>query len=376
MSNQAKAGIIPELNGLRGLACLMVLGVHFEDMAPGSTGLLRFLTVFQSQDWSGVDLFFVLSGFLIIGTLLDHEGKPGWIRSYFVARAFRLLPLYSLLLGIYSYFLYRHFSPPFFTGKVPTWSFFCFLHSWFAGLGNVDFPVFLSVTWSLAAEVHYYLGAAVLVIAVRKNRRPWYLAAAILLAWLVRVALIIYRPKFNFGYYILPIARMDGFAFGGCIALLSRSPEVIDFVRKYTRGILSMLGILLFGIFLFTVNEVSCYSRVAGLFGYAWFDVFYSLLLLLVLAKSGDRRLRLLARGPIPYIGLISYGVFLFQVPVKTLCDIFLGREYKYITRPAELAYPLAESALLIGVASLSWFLFEEPLIRVGRRLCAAQKRS
>jgi peptidoglycan/LPS O-acetylase OafA/YrhL len=97
-----KAGRIPELDGLRGIAIGLVLICHYFSDAfayrfPNPLALLQLPT---RLSWSGVDLFFVLSGFLIGGILLDAKESPSYFKVFYVRRAFRILPIYLLLVGI------------------------------------------------------------------------------------------------------------------------------------------------------------------------------------------------------------------------------------------------------------------------------------
>src|SRR5689334_1501472 len=104
---------VPELDGVRGIAITLVLIWHFvvsatEGMPPGVTSLLQFFGEFA---WSGVDLFFVLSGFLLTGILLDSKGSERYFRSFYTRRCFRILPLYALIIAVY--FLLRPLMGPF-----------------------------------------------------------------------------------------------------------------------------------------------------------------------------------------------------------------------------------------------------------------------
>src|ERR1039457_7575425 len=96
---------IPELDGLRGLAILAVMLFHYTP----ETGPLHFLAPVLLTGWIGVDLFFVLSGYLIAGILLDSAGRRGYYRNFIIRRSLRIFPLYYaclLLYGIVTYYPY------------------------------------------------------------------------------------------------------------------------------------------------------------------------------------------------------------------------------------------------------------------------------
>jgi peptidoglycan/LPS O-acetylase OafA/YrhL len=122
-------GRVPALDGLRGIAILLVLLWHgVFQIQPQSTSTARLLSL-GSLSWSGVDLFFVLSGFLIGGILLDEKDSPRYFKTFYVRRAYRILPLYGLLLS--AQFLTRSSFLPrwiaqFSSDPVPLWSYLSF----------------------------------------------------------------------------------------------------------------------------------------------------------------------------------------------------------------------------------------------------------
>jgi peptidoglycan/LPS O-acetylase OafA/YrhL len=158
----ASRGRIPVLDGLRGIAILLVLLYHglftirFE-----SVPLVRLSAIGKLSE-SGVDLFFVLSGFLIGGILLDVKDSPHYFKTFYVRRAYRILPLYMAVLGICLLRLISfHLFPDWFGSRqpknIPFLSYvFFFQNFWMAFLGSFGLA-FLSPTWSLAVGEQFYL---------------------------------------------------------------------------------------------------------------------------------------------------------------------------------------------------------------------------
>ena len=93
-------GHLPGLDGLRGLAILLVMAVHFVGGATPQTSGERLAVKLGSYGVLGVDLFFVLSGFLITGLLLDAKGRPHYFRNFYARRTLRIFPLYYAVLAM------------------------------------------------------------------------------------------------------------------------------------------------------------------------------------------------------------------------------------------------------------------------------------
>ena len=147
---------IKELDGVRGIAILLVLLHHFEPPA----GLPTAIVAGAYLGWSGVDLIFVLSGFLITGILLDTRDSPNYFTTFYARRALRILPLYFLTTLIY----FRLEPNP-----LERW-FWSHLSNWKSAFGQ-DVPA-LSHFWSLAVEEQFYLVWPLVVILSPKRAMP------------------------------------------------------------------------------------------------------------------------------------------------------------------------------------------------------------
>lgn len=154
----------PHLDGLRGLAVGMVLLWHYVgcQITPQHTPSLLWLREIVGMMWSGVDLFFVLSGFLITGILRDQRESRHYWGTFYLRRACRILPLYVILVGSYSLAnaaglnkapgLWWLFYIP-----MPTWSYATFTQNFYMAAAGGTGANWLGITWSLAVEEQFYL---------------------------------------------------------------------------------------------------------------------------------------------------------------------------------------------------------------------------
>jgi peptidoglycan/LPS O-acetylase OafA/YrhL len=335
------SGRIPELDGIRGLAIALVLWYHF---------VVDPFHAFGSLAFTGVDLFFVLSGFLIGGILLDSRTSSDYFRKFYVRRFFRIAPVYAVFLLLGGYFAYRKHQ---LTG--PWYLYPLFLQNFW--MAKADALGFLGISWSLAVEEQFYLTLPA-IIRYAANLR-WLLIGGIVSAPLIR-AFLFYRVSHGSSYVL---CRADALLLGVAGAMLARSPAYRDWVVR--RGFLLWFALLIFlvGLIPFTVRPAWITGIQMRSIGLTWIALLY--LSLLLLAVSGGNAIsRLLCFAPLRALGQIAYCVYLVHYP------LLLGVQ---ILRPA---WPLrtkvlAAAALTFAVAPLSWFIFEKPLIAFGHRLTA-----
>jgi peptidoglycan/LPS O-acetylase OafA/YrhL len=347
---------VPALDGLRGAACLLVLMGHFLASGPAPDLGPVWGHIF-SQFWSGVDLFFVLSGFVIFLSLHRlQESTPGRARqlqTFLVHRCFRVAPVYLLL--ILTYFLIPVFRPslaevPPFLTSIPKWTYLCFGQAYWGVLHHRAGADYVNVTWSLCAEVQFYAAACVLVLALRPRPRIAVLGALVVVAYLARVYYV-FRANDQAAAYLLPVCRMDGFMMGGIAATLYSSGRLPLRDTRVFDAILVPLA-LVYGYLAYAEHLQSEVFSI--FFSYSFYSLFYCLLVVRVL--SG--RWAALATGPLASFGIISYFVYLFQVPALFWVE---GTMTGVWARFAGFI------VLVVGAGILSWFLMEKPLIRGGR---------
>ncbi|MFZ0309494.1 MAG: acyltransferase [Candidatus Sulfotelmatobacter sp.] len=368
---------IPALDGLRGIAILLVLIAHsFLDIHFSHHPGLNWLVRMSRLSWSGVDLFFVLSGFLIGGILLDARTSPSYFRTFYIRRAYRILPLYALVLA-FAWLIFqagrlgwlRGGWAELFSGPIPWWTFFTFtqnismaLAGRFAGRGG------LSPTWSLAVEEQFYLTLPLVILYASKRRLVQIILVFIVGAAVLRVLVIVFFPGRIFATYALMPCRADALGLGVLAALAARERRTWSFLREHRAWLYGGAGILLA---ILLVIDLSSFEPFSGtLYGveYSVLATFYASLLLIAITGTDSLVRIVFCNRVLMRLGLIAYGTYLFHRFTLRVCHLWLGSP-----RTSHATEFLAASIFLglggaILAAQLSWTWFEKPLVRRGHR--------
>jgi peptidoglycan/LPS O-acetylase OafA/YrhL len=336
---------IPELQGLRGIAVLAVVLYHSHPRFEGTWFYRASL-----WGWAGVNLFFVLSGFLITSILLEARGKPRYFRNFYARRALRIWPVYLLVLAI------CYGRADWFVGMpvgqairtAPWWAYLLFVQNLFP----LNLPPALGQTWSLAIEEQYYF---VWAPVVRILRRPWMLACVLVLA-------MVASPLFRMVHagWITPthtLTHLDGIATGSLLA-----------VGLYATGLSRRAWIAIAVACM--IAGFTAAGTVAG--GTAWLDTALSAgfggAVLASIASTGARNPvnAMLRRGPLAYLGKISYGMYMVHILVFVFFGWFDQRmdAYGVAGNMAVVSLRLAGS---IVAATVLWYGFESRILRFKR---------
>ncbi|MGC4050099.1 MAG: acyltransferase [Paludibaculum sp.] len=348
MSQPLSARRIPELDGVRGLAILLVLAVHFGLTANLPEPLYSLLRL----GWSGVDLFFVLSGFLITGILLETAGSPNYFRAFYARRALRIFPLYYIYIAAFFFgvlplaaALHRPVPP----GPAQGW-YWLYLSNWRSALGP-DYA-FLSHLWSLSIEEQFYLVWPPLVLWLRRRRLPWLCGALIVAAPILRFLWRDHQYSPEFLYRLTPF-RVDTLAWGALLAVTVRSDAALAWCLRWGRIAAAMAGAGLTGIFLFFGTRNS--QPVVAVAGYSLFAILYIFVVL-----SGYQGWRPLRFSLLRTFGKYSYGVYVLHFPLVGYFYLAMAPVSKTMgSVPAALAAFLLGSVISLGLAWVSWALLE-----------------
>lgn len=362
---------VAALDGVRGLAILLVLLWHYVvGRLPDELAALRWL---GGLAWSGVDLFFVLSGFLLGSILLAQPRTPTTLRNFYTRRVFRLLPLYALWLALF--FILREgltdrLTPGaytwLFTGNIPDWSYLTLTQNITMAVSGFG-TNWLGATWSLAVEAQFCLVLPLLLYACPPRQLPKVLVGLVALAPLLRY-LSVASLSLPLGDYMLLLCRMDALLLGVLCAWALQTPATRTWLEANQRLLrAALVGFALGGVVLL---ETGVAEPLFSAFGYLWIAGGYSCFLLLVVMGSFER---LFTLRPLRQLGMIAYGVYLFHQGISGLVHgVLLGRPPTLEDLPG-VALTGISLMLTLLAAHLSWRMFEHPLIRWGRRFAAPQ---
>jgi peptidoglycan/LPS O-acetylase OafA/YrhL len=355
-------GRIPELDGIRGLAILLVLVWHYVAnlIKPGADSWQFYALAPLRLTWSGVDLFFVLSGFLIGGILLDARDSPTYYRTFYLRRIHRIFPLYFLWLLLFLAGLYWARSDGYlFNEDVPVWSYSLFLQNFFMASRDTFGAQWLAITWSLAIEEQFYFLLPWLVRRLSVRRLSWLVVASIVFAPLFRFAL---WRSYNepLSAFVLFPSRMDGLALGVLVAIACRSEQAWRWLTVHRRECNIVLILLGCGMVL-----LHAYPRQVQPFGFSWIVLFYALLLLRIVMNPGPIAKGVFGGRLLRWLGTVSFAIYVFHQGINDLfLYLALGQTQPRISDWASLGVTMLSLVVVIALAGLSWHFFERRLIR------------
>jgi peptidoglycan/LPS O-acetylase OafA/YrhL len=334
---------IPQLDAVRGLAILLVI-VHNTN---GKFPSLHLETVF-ANGWAGVDLFFVLSGFLITRILLDSKQSAGYFRNFYVRRCLRIWPLYYCLI-LFMFVIVPHFRPSeaaaiFAPRSSPWWAYPAFLQTFLVpSPSGATGP--LAVTWSLAVEEQFYL---IWPWIVRYASEQWLRRFAITVICASALLRLAFTLK-GVGFYANSFCRLDGLMAGALLALVIRSHNFVPV--RYWKAAWASLAVTAPLVIFLTSGPLQWIDHS--------FSVLGSLSFVYLCLFSTGKLQRLMTNRFLVYTGTISYGLYLLH---KLPFDA--AQSFHLPPTPMVMLICILASYIL---AALSWKLLEAPFLSLKR---------
>ena len=367
---------LPELDGIRGLAILLVLIWHYVALGvaidPGSR-LFR-VVFYLRQAWCGVDLFFVLSGFLIGGILIDARRSESFFNTFYIRRALRILPLYFLLLVTFSigdHLTQRGWAASVqyaFDEKGPIWVYWLLVQNiWSAATGQWGCH-WLGVTWSLAIEEQFYITLPLLIRFTPARILPWLIVVLVVSAPILRTVLYYHYQFGQFsGYWLMP-CRTDALGLGVLLAIAIRSQQGWQKITELKWLVITLFLLSCAGFIWLDINGAGVGTEPMATYGHTVLAVLFASLLAMMLISPGGWISSAMRFKPLCYLGIIAYGVYLLHYPILGLVHgLWLGG-HPNIESPTSALATLAAFVIVVVVSGLSWKFLEKPLVSIGHR--------
>jgi peptidoglycan/LPS O-acetylase OafA/YrhL len=339
----------PQLDGLRGIAVLLVLIGHLAQFRFSAGG------VWENAGAAGVLLFFVLSGYLITDILIVELASTGAIdfRAFYIRRALRLLPALFVFVGAMAILKVN--------GQLPDESWTSVLASLFYVRNIFGRGDALSHLWSLSMEEQFYLSWPLLLVLMgRKRLRLTMLLLGLMAAWRAFAVLLPLTNAANGGFYMRPWFRYDSILYGALVAiLLNRRPEKVasPVVRWLTHPLLTMPMLLASANIPMTSAAFPYSLTIQSVFAFA--IIWNAVISLPVSAVH-----RVLSSSVLRWLGKLSYALYLWQQP------------FFVVRTPAWAglrSFPL-NVAVVVGLAIASQYLVERPFLALKARFPSGRR--
>ncbi len=364
---------IAALDGLRGIAVVMVLVFHagaqsqVQQFGPWS----YYASSVIAGGWLGVDLFFVLSGFLITRILLNTSGSSNYFQSFYARRFLRIFPLYWGFLALSFWVLPGTSDSPWLReNQLWYWS---YLSNWLMYSAEVQSPE-LNHFWSLAIEEQFYLFWPLLLFFLPIKRAKiacWVLLSACLVARAYFVLLEPKDPRLSFSTFL----RLDGLMMGALVAFYVQPGRAVRIAVK--TALVISLGALAY--LQYSEGRILLGSLNVSLFGLAAANICFACLVFLCVHR--DRRIsQLFDQTILKVLGKYSYCIYVVHIAViQFLKPVFFETFGPWVRGGPDfllfrVVFILCVIALSFVIAVLSWHFFERPILNLRRFFPSAEE--
>jgi peptidoglycan/LPS O-acetylase OafA/YrhL len=362
-------GRVPALDGVRGLAILWVMLFHMAVVAPVGLAAEAWQAI-AGYGGLGVDIFFVLSGFLITGVLLQSRQRPNYFRNFYARRALRIFPLYYAVV-LFALVILPHVTTvsaaKFQIATRDAIWYWLHLSNFAIARRGAFVHGILDVSWSLSIEEQFYLIWPVVVLLTSARRLRLICLALVLLSCCSRIILTS-RGVNSVAVYTLTFCRLDGLSIGALTALYTRALPSSE-LRRILPGI-SALALVVACLTLYPTQAPAIRLVDVGLRNTAIALVTASAIIASLVPSR--TLVTVLCASPLRMLGRFSYALYLFHYPLMAaLRDTILKPAGMPLvlgsSLPAQLAFDLVTIAVSILAAVGSWHAYEKWFLRLKR---------
>jgi peptidoglycan/LPS O-acetylase OafA/YrhL len=366
-------GHILALDGLRGIAILLVVACHFvSNLHIAATGWAQPFVIVAHAGWAGVDLFFVLSGFLITGILVDARGSGSYFKAFYARRVLRILPAYYGFLLVAFVIL-----PALHLGAGDNYMLARQHQGWYwlhltnvmmslgaAGRGPYPGTLF----WSLAVEEQFYLlWPAIVALCSMRTLRRVCIAGIFVCAILRIIGVLTNVPALTLS--VLPITRGDTLFVGGFLAIEYRTGSLTRWLS--TAKIAAPLAALALAGLMVYYNQLDYADAGTAMLGSIAITILGASAVVVGVAAPRSLFARSLPSGFLRFFGRYSYAIYIVHTAVLAALDYYRP----FATLPAiggsvalsQILWAMAYVGLSTGIAMLSWHLVEKHFLRLKR---------
>jgi peptidoglycan/LPS O-acetylase OafA/YrhL len=350
----------PALDGLRGIAILLVVFYH-------NFGFINYFFF----GWLGVDLFFVLSGFLITDILLKTRNSPDYLKNFYTRRVLRIFPLYYLALVLFL-ILIPNLGPDILSldyyvrNQIWFWS---YLQNWlFIFYPPPNNIAALNHFWSLAVEEQFYLIWPFIILLFQRTKHLIYLLIFLLIGVMtLRFFLWTFQIEHLAYFNLYTFSRIDGICIGSLLAVF----RTVNYkaINRYFTLIILGLAALNFVFYFFNKQNQFSYPYLA-IAGYTTFAVIFGLLVNEGVERQDTIISKVLSLPLFQFFGLISYSLYVFHWPLYLMTSSSLkgwaGENIKFIN--SSIVASVIATALSVLVAWISFHFFEKKFLTLKKR--------
>jgi peptidoglycan/LPS O-acetylase OafA/YrhL len=362
---------VSQLDGVRGIAIILVLVWHYFScqVAPEEGNLLYYCTRACRLTWSGVDLFFVLSGFLIAGILLDHRSTGNYFRIFYLRRVCRIFPLYYFLLAFFLCLSLTNLSTSasfrwLFHDPLGLLSYATFTQNILMGVRGDFAPGWLGITWSLAVEEQFYLFVPLLIYLLPRRLLLFVFLLGILGAPILRCA------SGGFHAFVFAPWRAASVLSGASLAILVRWTPFMSVVQEHRRLLTALFVALLAGAAVMSIRPIPF-----GAFNQSWLAALYAIFVLVAFVDRESLLGKLLGSPVLVWFGQLSYGIYMFH---QAVMGVFHRAHWQgappIISSPRDAGLTVMALFVTLVLAMISHHFLERPFLRFGHRFKYSSK--